>query len=79
MQLIAESIKMNKSHASWKRFCGGLSFGSFWDVTETIPRLTSLIYAEKFDFENPTIMEDKQCKQMKRFSEMAKKVIIFCH
>ena len=26
-------------------------------------RLTLIIYAEKFEFENPTIMEDKQCKQ----------------
>ena len=25
-------------------------------------RLTSLIYAEKFEFENNAIMEDKQCK-----------------
>ena len=30
----------------------------------------SLIYAEKFEFENPAIMEDKQCKQMERFSVM---------
>ena len=35
-------------------------------------RLTSLIYAEKFEFENPAIMEDKQCKQTERFSVMAK-------
>ena len=33
-------------------------------------RLTSLIYAEKFEFENPAIMEDKQCKQTERFSVM---------
>ena len=32
----------------------------------------SLIYVEKFEFENPAIMEDKQCKQMERFSVMAK-------
>ena len=36
-------------------------------------RLTSLIYAEKFEFENPAIMEDKQCKQMERFLAMANK------
>ena len=35
-------------------------------------RLTSLIYAEKFEFENPVIMEDKQFKQTERFSVMAK-------
>ena len=35
-------------------------------------RLMSLIYAEKFEFENPAIMEDKQCKQTERFSVMAK-------
>ena len=34
--------------------------------------LTSLIYAEKFEFENTAIMEDKQCKQMERFSVMTK-------
>ena len=27
---------------------------------------------EKFEFENPAIMQDKQCKQTKRFSVMAK-------
>ena len=32
--------------------------------------LTSLIYAEKF--KNPTIMEDKQCKQTEWFSVMTK-------
>ena len=32
----------------------------------------SLIYAEKFKFENPAIMEDKQYKQMERYSVMAK-------
>ena len=26
-------------------------------------RLMSLIYEEKFEFENPAIMEEKQCKQ----------------
>ena len=31
-------------------------------------RLTSLIYAERFEFENSAIMEDKQCKQTERFS-----------
>ena len=35
-------------------------------------RLTSLIYVEKFEFENPAIMEDKQCKQMERFLIIAK-------
>ena len=35
-------------------------------------QLTSLIYAEIFEFENPAIMEDKQCKQAERFSLMAK-------
>ena len=35
-------------------------------------QLTSLIYAEKFEFENHAIMEGKQCKQMKRFSVMTK-------
>ena len=34
--------------------------------------MTSLIYAEKFEFENPAIMEDNQCKQTVRFSVMAK-------
>ena len=36
-------------------------------------RLTSLIYAEKFEFENLAIMEDKQCKQTERFSIMTKR------
>ena len=35
-------------------------------------RLTSLIYTERFKFENPAVMEDKKCKQTKRFSLMAK-------
>ena len=30
--------------------------------------MTSLIYAEKFEFENAAIMEDKYCKQTERFS-----------
>ena len=34
--------------------------------------MTSLIYAEKFEFENPAIMEDKKCKQTERFSVMTK-------
>ena len=34
--------------------------------------LASLIYAEKFEFENTAIIEDKQCKQTERFSVMAK-------
>ena len=34
--------------------------------------LTSLIYAVKFEFENPAILEDKQCKQTERYSIMAK-------
>ena len=41
-------------------------------------QLTPLIYAEKFEFENPGIMEDKQCKQTERFSVMNKEQIIFC-
>ena len=32
----------------------------------------SLIYAEKIEFENPTIMEDKQFKQTERFLVMTK-------
>ena len=35
-------------------------------------RQTSLIYAENFQFENPVIMQDKQCKQTEQFSVMAK-------
>ena len=35
-------------------------------------RLTSLIYADKFEFEYSAIMGDKQCKQTERFSVMAK-------
>ena len=35
-------------------------------------QLTLLIYAEKFEFENPVIIEDKQCKQTERLSVMAK-------
>ena len=31
-----------------------------------------LIYAEKFEFGNPAIMEDKQCKQTERYSVKAK-------
>ena len=31
-----------------------------------------IIYAEKFEFKNPAIMEDKQCKQTERFSVMTK-------
>ena len=45
-------------------------------ITETtgnsLFRLTSLIYTEKFEFENPAIMEDKQCKQTERFSVTGK-------
>ena len=33
---------------------------------------TSLIYAEKFELENPAIIEDTQCKQRERFSVMSK-------
>ena len=45
----------------------------FFSATKNSPfRLMSLIYAEKFEFENPAIMEDKQCKQTKRFSVMTK-------
>ena len=32
-------------------------------------RLTSLIYAEKFEFENTAIMEDKQRKQNEWYSQ----------
>ena len=32
----------------------------------------TLTYAEKFEFENPAIMEDKQCKQTKWFLVMPK-------
>ena len=35
-------------------------------------QLMSLIYAEKFEFENSSIMEEKQCKQMERSALMAK-------
>ena len=35
-------------------------------------RLTSLIYAEKFEFQNAAIMEDEKCKQTERFSVMTK-------
>ena len=35
-------------------------------------RLTSLIYGEKFEFENSAIPEDKQCKQMERFLAMTR-------
>ena len=38
----------------------------------------SLIYAEKFEFENPAIMEVKQCEQTERFSVIKKEEIIFC-
>ena len=31
-------------------------------------QLTSLIYAKKFEFENPAIMENKQCKQIEQYS-----------
>ena len=41
-------------------------------ATYSLFQLTSLIYAEKFEFENPAIMEDKQCKQTERFSVMTK-------
>ena len=37
----------------------------------------SLIYAEKFEFKNPAIMEDKQCKQTERFSVIAKRSSYF--
>ena len=40
----------------------------FADLFYSLFPLTSLIYVEKFGFENPAIMEDKQCKQTKRFS-----------
>ena len=31
-----------------------------------------LIYAEKFEFENPANMEDKQCEQTEQFSVLTK-------
>ena len=34
MQIIAESIKMNKSRATWKSLCGGRYIGRLWDVSE---------------------------------------------
>ena len=34
--------------------------------------MTSLIYVDKLEFENPTIMEEKQCKQVEQFLPMAK-------
>ena len=43
-----------------------------------IDRLTTLIYAEKFEFQNPAIMEDKKCKQTERFSVMTKEIDYFC-
>ena len=41
-------------------------------------RLTSLIYTEKFGFENPAIIKYKQCKQTERFSVIAKGSDYFC-
>ena len=35
-------------------------------------RLTSIFHSEKFEFESPTIIEDKQCKQTERFLAMEK-------
>ena len=50
-------------------------------ITETtgnsLFRLTSLIYAEKFEFENPAIMENKQGKQTERFSVAANSKQLF--
>ena len=34
--------------------------------------MTSLIYVDKLEFENPTIMEENQCKQVEQFLPMAK-------
>ena len=52
---------------------------SFWKQTDSPFRLTSLIYAEKFELENPAIMENKQCKQTERYSQKwQKEAIIFC-
>ena len=45
---------------------------AFWVQINSPFRLVSLIYTEKFEFENTVIMEDKQCKQTERFSVMAK-------
>ena len=44
-----------------------------WELTVySLFWLTSLIYAEKFEFKNLAIMVDKQCKEMERFSVMVK-------
>ena len=43
-----------------------------WVISNSPFRLTSLIYAEKFEFHNLAIMEDKQYKQTGRFSVMTK-------
>ena len=48
------------------------SFLDGFPVTNSPFRLTSLIYAEKFELKNPAIMEDKQCKQTERFPVMTK-------
>ena len=40
-------------------------------ITNSPFQLTSLIYAEKLEFENPAITEVKQCKQTELFSAMA--------
>ena len=55
-----------KKLVKYIRFC---IFDSRWNY---LFRLMSLIYKEKFEFENPAIMEDKQCKQTERFSVMTK-------
>ena len=49
-----------------------LSFLKYQKFIDSPFRVTSLIYAEKFEFENPAIKEDKPCKQTERFSVMTK-------
>ena len=48
-----------------------------WVISNSPFRLTSLIYAEKFEFHNLAIMEDKQYKQTGRFSVMTKGIDYF--
>ena len=56
-----------------KGLWGTLDGHNFRSCSQNSPfQLTSLIYAEKFKFENSAIMEDKQCKQIEWFSAMAK-------
>ena len=47
-------------------------------ITNPLFKLASLIYVEKFEFENVAIVEDKQSKQTERFSVMAIGSDYFC-